>query len=190
MKRSDIQATDRKTDLVKAACEIISEKGFEGLRIRDVASHVGINSATMYYYFPTKEAMIEDVEEYVFSTLGILSEEVPGTPKDQLHAHLTRMYRQMRDEPGLFAVFAEIQLRAGRSSSPQRFHEYENNWRKKLETLLQTGIKQGYWPNYLDPDQVATTILLMMQGAGLQAAANPRRIESSISQLERWLIGR
>lgn len=180
----------RKEALIKAACTMIGEKGFEGLRIRDVASQVGINPATMYYYFPTKEAMIEEVVEYVFNDLGIISDEAPGTPKDQLHAHLTRMYRQMRDKPGLFAVLAEIQLRAGRSTSPQKFQEYENNWRKKFESLLQTGIKQGYWPNYLDPDQVATTIILMMQGAGLQAATNPRRIESSISQVERWLSGR
>jgi AcrR family transcriptional regulator len=190
MIRSNIQMVDRKTDLIKAACEIIAEKGFEGLRIRDVASHVGINPASMYYYFPTKEALIEDVVEFVFSILGITSEEAPGTPKEQLHTHLTRLYRQMRDDPGVFTVFAEIQLRAGRSTSSQKFQEFENKWRNKLVTLLQTGIKQGYWPNYLDPEQVATTIILMMQGAGLQATTNPRRIESSIAQLERWITGR
>lgn len=189
-KIDDPQTFDRKKDLIRAACEIISENGFEGLRIRDVASRVGINAATMYYYFPNKEVMIEEVVEHVFESLGITSAEAAGTPKDQLHAHLTRMYRRMRDDPGLFAVFAEIQLRAGRTSSSTKFHTFEENWHKKLEDLLQTGIRQGYWPNYLDPDQVATTIILLMQGAGLQAATNPRRIENSISQLERWLTGR
>lgn len=188
--KSDYPTADRKMELVKTACSTLSEKGFEGLRIRDVASQVGINPATMYYYFPNKEALIASVVDFVYMHLGITSEEAPGTPKEQLHAHLTRLYRQMRDEPGLFAVFAEIQLRAGRTTSSQKFQEYENIWHKKLENLLQTGIRQGYWPNYLDPDQVASAIILMMQGAGLQATINPRRIESSITQLERWLTGR
>jgi AcrR family transcriptional regulator len=188
--KSDYPTVDRKMDLVKAACGIIAEKGFEGLRIRDVASLVGINPATMYYYFPNKEALIAGVVDFVYIHLGITAEEAPGTPKEQLHAHLTRLYRRMRDDPGLFAVFAEIQLRAGRTSSSQKFQEYESIWHKKLENLLQTGIRQGYWPNFLDPEQVASAIILMMQGAGLQASTNPRRIENSIAQMERWLTGR
>jgi AcrR family transcriptional regulator len=184
------QSPDRKNELVRAASEIIALKGFEGLRIRDVAAQVGINPATMYYYFQTKEVLIECVTEYVFIKMGILAEEVPGSPRDQLHAHLTRLYRKMRDEPGLFAVFAEIQLRSGRNVSSPKYIEYENAWRHKIELLLQTGIKQGYWPNYLDPEQVATTITILMQGAGLQASTYPRRIESSITQLERWISGK
>ena len=134
--------------------------------------------------------MVDGVVDYVFDRLGIGLEESPGTPREQLHTHLTRLYRQMRDEPGLFAVFAEIQLRAGRTSTSQKYIEHETAWHKKLETLLHNGIRQGYWPNYLEPDQVATTIISLMQGAALQASVNPRRIESSIAQLERWLTSR
>jgi len=190
MSGSENQNPDRKNELVRAACEIIALKGFEGLRIRDVAAQVGINPATMYYYFQTKEILIDYVTDYVFAQMDILTEEAPGTPRDQLHAHLFRLYRKMRDEPGLFAVFAEIQLRSGRNVSSPKYIDFENSWRHKIELLLQTGIKQGYWPNYLDPEQVAITIIILMQGAGLQASTYPRRIESSIAQLERWISGK
>lgn len=181
---------DRKKELVAAAFEIIAHKGFEGLRIRDVAAQVEINPATMYYYFPTKEALVENVISYVFERMEVLIEEVPGTPREQLHTHLTRLYRKMKDDPGLFAAFSEIQLRYGRNSSSQKFIEYENAWHKKLETLFHTGIRQGFWPNYLDADQVAATVIMLLQGAGLQAYHSPKRIENSISQLEHWLSGR
>ncbi|NMB54850.1 MAG: TetR/AcrR family transcriptional regulator [Leptolinea sp.] len=184
------QSQDRRTALIQAACEVIAEKGLEGLRIRVVAARVGINPATMYYYFATKEDLIEGVLDHLFSTLGILSEEPAGTPREQLHAHLSRLSRRMRDDPGLFAVLSEMQLRAGRSFSISRFQEYEEKWHRKLENLLQTGIRQGFWPNYLDPDQVATTIILLMQGAALQTTTGIRRIDNSINQLERWLTGR
>lgn len=181
---------DRHIELVVAACDIIARKGFEGLRMRDVAALVQINPATVYHYFSTKETLIDAVVDYVFDRLGLLSVDAPGTPRDQLHAYLTRLYRQMRDEPGLFTVFAEIQLRTARISNTGKYDELETTWRKKLEILLQTGIRQGHWPNYLDPEQVVTTIILILNGASMQAAVNPRRIENSIGQLERWLTGR
>ena len=48
----------RRHDLVQAAFRGIAERGFEGLRTRDVAADAGVNIATLHYYFPTKEALI------------------------------------------------------------------------------------------------------------------------------------
>ena len=190
MENSEKNSTTRRNELISSAFEIIARQGFEGLRVRDVAREVGINPATMYYYFPTKEALIDSVIDHVFETMEIFIEEAPGTPKEQLHAHLMRLSRKMRDNPGLFAVYSEIQLRCGRSSTPDKFLQYEATWSKKLESLLFTGIRQGYWPNYLEPEQVAGTIILLIQGAGLRANHSTRRIDNSINQLERWLSGR
>lgn len=190
MIKSPEQNENRKLTLVQAAFNTVAEHGFEGLRVRDVAGIVGINPATMYYYFPGKEDLIKGVIDYVFDRLAMTADELPGTPKEQLHAHLTRLYRQMRDEPELFAVLSEIRLRTVRTSNSQLFLEFETAWNAKLVKLLQAGIRQGYWPNYLDPEIIATTIITLMLGAGLQATTQPRKIEESIAQLERWLISR
>lgn len=181
---------ERKRELITSAFDNIAHKGFEGLRVRDVASEVGINPATMYYYFPTKEALIDGVIDYVFERMEVFIEEVPGTPKEQLHSHLARLSSKMRNDPGLFTVFSEIQLRSGRNSSSEKYVNYETAWCKKLETLLHTGIRQGFWPNYMEPEQVAATIIMVIQGAGLQANNSTRRVENSVAQLERWLTGR
>ena len=47
------------------AYQHIAEKGFEGLRVRDVATEAGINHATLLYYFPTKEALIQGVVDFL-----------------------------------------------------------------------------------------------------------------------------
>ena len=57
----------RRQDLVLAAFELLAEKGFEGLRTRDVAARAGVNIATLHYYFPTKEALIGGVVEHVMT---------------------------------------------------------------------------------------------------------------------------
>ena len=55
---------DRRSALVLAAYRQIAARGFEGLRTREVAAEVGVNIATLHYYFPTKEKLIEGVVEH------------------------------------------------------------------------------------------------------------------------------
>lgn len=180
----------RKQLIIQTAYTALAESGFEGLRIRDIAQSVGINPATMYHYFRTKEELIDNVIAYVFDQLAVAADESPGTPKEQMHIHLNRLYRQMRNEPQLFSVLIEIRLRTVRSSSFLAYEKFETAWHAKLVKLLQTGIRQGYWNNYLDPESVATTVITLMLGAGLQAASNPRHIGESINQLEKWISSR
>ena len=54
---------DRRQALVGAAYAQIARQGFEGLRTRDVAAEVGVNIATLHYYFPSKESLIRGVVE-------------------------------------------------------------------------------------------------------------------------------
>ncbi|MGH3813794.1 MAG: helix-turn-helix domain-containing protein [Pseudonocardiaceae bacterium] len=44
--------------MVRAAFDVIAEKGFEGLRLREVAAQVGIDHSTLHYYFPTRQDLV------------------------------------------------------------------------------------------------------------------------------------
>src|SRR5436309_2317915 len=74
---------DRRRALIAAAYGRIATAGFEGLRTRDVAADVGVNIATLHYYFPTKEALIRSVIGQAMQRFG---ETLPagGSPVDQL----------------------------------------------------------------------------------------------------------
>jgi AcrR family transcriptional regulator len=62
---------ERASEVVRAAYALIVEKGMEGLRTREVADKVGINSATLHYYFPTKEALIQGVVEHLMRETSV-----------------------------------------------------------------------------------------------------------------------
>ena len=57
------QSDVRRPAIAAAARALIAERGFEGLRTRDIAERVGINVATLHYHVPTKEALIEIVAQ-------------------------------------------------------------------------------------------------------------------------------
>ena len=110
---------ERRDALVLAAYNQIAERGFEGLRTREVAAEAGVNIATLHYYFPTKEALIRGVVEHAMrrfrSTLA-----PHGTPEGQLRNHLRAVRRLLQDEPQLGAVMGELSLRSARDPAIAR----------------------------------------------------------------------
>jgi len=89
---------DRQQALVRAAFNQIAERGFEGLRTREVAAGVGLKIATLHYYFPTKEALIRGVVAHAMDRFR--STLAPhGSPADQLRNHLRAVRKLLRDEP-------------------------------------------------------------------------------------------
>src|SRR5205807_5769636 len=97
----------RRRELIQAAYGQIAERGFEGLRTREVAAEVGVNIATLHYYFPTKESLIRGVVE--LSMQRFRSTLAPhGSPADQLRNHLRAVRRLLRDEPQLGTVMGEL----------------------------------------------------------------------------------
>src|SRR5215471_16607803 len=85
---------DRRHALILAAYHSIAEKGFEGLRTRDVAATVGIHSATLHHYFPTKEALIQGVVDYAVQRLIQTTISSHGSARAQLSAYLEGFQRQ------------------------------------------------------------------------------------------------
>lgn len=51
----------RKAQLVQAALETIHQRGFDGLRIRDVADVAGVSTATVHYYFDDLDGLLTEV---------------------------------------------------------------------------------------------------------------------------------
>lgn len=50
--------------LIETAVRLLSEKGVEALSVSALAREAGINRTTVYYHFPSREAMIEAVKEW------------------------------------------------------------------------------------------------------------------------------
>ncbi len=180
---------DRRQTLMLTAFHSIAEKGFEGLRVRDVAAQVGINGATLHHYFPTKEDLIQAVVEYTIKRLRTTIEEAGsnGTPAERLHQHLMRLYQLMQEEPALFAVLTEMSLRAQRTSAIQFLVQQRAAWHDMLMEILQAGVEQHIWARDLDPNATAWVIITLMEGASLWAVTTPNWGEKMITQVERWL---
>ncbi len=178
---------DRRHELVLAAFKQIADQGFEGLRTREVAGEVGLNIATLHYYFPTKEALIRAVVDEAMrrfrSTL-----EPHGSPANQLRTHLRAVRQLLRTDPKLRAVMGELALRSARDESIARIMRETNDaWYRALRGLLRRAAKAGHLRPELDSDDVAALIVAALTSMTLPTVSSADRMDQTFRQLERML---
>src|SRR6266702_1849806 len=105
LEQVSLPSDDRRQALILVAYHSLAEKGFEGLRTREVAAQVGIHSATLHHYFPTKEALILEVVDYAVQRLIQATISSHRSAREQLASYLEGFAHQMEEEPILFLVF-------------------------------------------------------------------------------------
>jgi AcrR family transcriptional regulator len=198
--RTRISGQDRREELVQIAYRHIAQRGFEGLRVRDVAAEAQINNATLHYYFPTKEALIQGVVEKLiqgFSTMG----EVESAPPETALQAIRREFedaRQRLSDPDQFVVFTELLIRSRRDTAIAAvFSQLDENWHRYLVSIIERGIESGEFRSDLDPASTATLIMAVIKGFGFQilgetvpeqARADAETVSNQIEmQVEAWL---
>jgi AcrR family transcriptional regulator len=159
---------DRRQALVEAAFACIAELGFEGLRLRPVATAAGIDHSTLHHYFPTKEALVAAVLDHVtqqFSGTVLADRE----PAEQLRGHLVGLGRLIRQHPELFIVLAELDLRGRRDAAVRQvIARDEAGWRAMLADIWRRGAARGAWAVPLTPTAAAELVVAVVKGVRLK----------------------
>jgi AcrR family transcriptional regulator len=177
----------RRQQLVRAAFHQVAQRGFEGLRTRDVAAEAGVNIATLHYYFPTKEALIGAVLEHAMSRF-LTTLQPHGSADDQLRNHLRAVRSLLMEEPELGAVMGELALRSARDDSIAAIMRATNEgWHTTVRGLLKRAVKAGHLRADLDSDDVAALITSTLMTMTLPTMASAPQTERALRQLERWL---
>jgi len=172
---------------VLAAYRLLAERGFEGLRTRDVAAEVGVNIATLHYYFPTKEALIRAVLDHAMGRFRTTLEP-HGSPSDQLRNYLHGVQSLLLEEPELGAVMAELALRSVRDERIRTIlDEMYDLWHVTVRGLLRRAARDGGLLPEVDSDAVAALVVSTLTALTLPVMADPARGDRAVEQLETWL---
>ena len=172
-----------------AAYRRVAQAGFEGLRTRDVAADVGVNVATLHYYFRTKEALIRAVVGHAMERFRTTF--VPGkSPGAQLQAHFRGIRRLVREEPELFAVMGELAQRSARDPAIAAiFKDTHETWHATLRGLLKHARAEGLLAPHIDPDATAALVTATFRGMFMlpSASITPRHLDQALNQLEKFI---
>jgi AcrR family transcriptional regulator len=184
-------ADRRRLELLDAAFAVVAEKGLEGLRTRDVAAKVGMNVATLHYYFATKEDLLVGLVGLVqrkFTERPPPSARVPH--EDTLRAHLGSTWWSFNSDPRLSVVLQELVARSHRDAvSRDAFRVLHDFWNAMVADVLRRQIADGSLRADLDPIAGARIVTSYIIGARLQLGVSPQAfVPGAIDdELEKWL---
>jgi len=182
---------ERRQSLVQAAFEIISADGFEGLRTRSVAARVGINIATLHYYFPTKEALIGGVAEYLSGQFRSLHGPTPApsgsVALDRLHQEFSDLRFYRTDHHDLAVVMVELQLRGRRDEKIANVVDpLIGHWQGSLREMVKIGIEEGVFRANLDPGAAGFLLASAFSSAATQRIS-VETLDGLFNEIECWL---
>lgn len=157
--RSDAQ---RQT-ILNAASLLFIEKGFGGTNINDIADAVGMTRTALYYYFPSKESMLEALTREVTERAGELTKEVAQraelAPDESLRQLIVQHAGLVLSHPLQFRIAERSE---GSLPEDQRLaaQAARRAVRKDFVDIIRRGIDQGVF-RPVDADVAAFSILGM-----------------------------
>jgi AcrR family transcriptional regulator len=77
-------AEDTRARILAVALELVSERGFSGTSIRDLAERLDLTAAAMYYHFSSKDALLDALVEPLINGLTELSAKARSGELDEV----------------------------------------------------------------------------------------------------------
>jgi AcrR family transcriptional regulator len=184
------EQVDRRRSLLQAAFDVIAMSGFEGLRTRAVAERAGVNIATLHYYFPTKQALIEGLAQFLSGIFASLHAPRPASTGRLALDHLRQEFIDARfyheHYPELEVVLQELSLRANRDPAVKSaLASLVSSWRSWVESFVTAGVADGTFRQDLDLE--ATIPMLMAVFAG-DSSVGIEQLENIQRGVEEWLL--
>ena len=154
---------ERRVQIARAARELIVERGFEGLRTRDIAERVGINVATLHYHVPSKEALVELMAQSLRDEFIAQHGSRPRaglSALEQLRHEFADFRETEIDNPVRHQAMVELHERARRDARVAAvMRPMQAYWLRQMTDILELGRKDGSFRPDIDPEAAASMVI-------------------------------
>ncbi|MFJ3924182.1 TetR/AcrR family transcriptional regulator [Streptomyces sp. NPDC090022] len=170
------KSEERRGEILRAAVEVIAERGYRGASLGAVAERVGLTQQGLLHYFPTKEALLVAVleERDRWDTGG-----GPRTSAEQWRLDLLASlvdYNAMR--PGIVQTFSALLGESVTDGHPARefFTERYAQVRAEMGAVLRAEFGDRL-PSGLTPEAAAPLLVAVMDGLQYQWLLAPESVD-------------
>jgi AcrR family transcriptional regulator len=109
------RSKEKKSKLLQVTKELIGLKGSADVSMREIAQKAGIPIASVYHYYPNKDAIIAEIMENVFTqsheTMQVLFSSIMARTdlKHIINQAVDGYFKTFEDDPDLAIIWANIQ---------------------------------------------------------------------------------
>jgi AcrR family transcriptional regulator len=143
------EISSRKQEILDAAQQLFSEKGFVAASMRDLATALGIRPASLYSHYKSKDEILWEIairaaQNFYERVDPILASETPPLPKldAMMQAHTQAMIANIDASAIFFTEWKRLE-----DEKRQQFAEIIATYEGKFIGVLKAGMTQGVFRN-------------------------------------------
>ena len=165
----------RRDQMLRAALDVIAERGFSETRISDVAQRAAVSPALVIYYFKTKDRLLTEAMRFaedawyeegarrmgeIESAAGRLEEIVAMSCMPERDGTQTESW----------TVWLDLWAQAVRHKNVAKVREeFDERWRETIRAVVREGQRSGEFRN-VDVEDFTVTLSSLLDGLAVQIA--------------------
>ncbi|RNI21321.1 TetR family transcriptional regulator C-terminal domain-containing protein [Flexivirga caeni] len=181
------RSADRRRRILRAAAQVIAERGFGETRLSDVAEAADVSAPLLVYYFSTREKLLIEALRFTEDCFYTeISEHLDrlSTAHDKL-AELVLICCSPERSIGLpqgWALWFDLWSQALRN--PQAANdrsELDTRWRGVVREIVIEGQQTGEFATTADPDRFTHLLTAVLDGLGVQVALSDATVTPTLA---------
>ena len=164
--RPDV-SEERKDQIIKAAEEVFTQKGFSDARMDDIAGETGLSKGTLYLYFKSKDELIIAILDRIFQREFKALENADFSTmsaEQAINMFVETVSKDIKIMLRLMPIAYEFLALAFRNKLVQEaLKMYLNRYMDILTPIIQKGIDDGEF-RQVDAKEVAIAAGAVMEG--------------------------
>jgi len=173
----------RRIQMLRAATELICERGFSETRISDVAKRAGVSSALVIYYFGTRDRLLVDAlrfseEAFYEAAEAMLAEVASVRERISLLIDWTCIPSRDGEIPGAWGLWFDLWVQAFRHEEVKAGRvERDARWRRMIADAIESDDLHGK----VDPSMFALEFAALLDGLSIQVALDDPEVNSKVA---------
>ena len=167
-----LPADERRAVTVEAVVQLAAEQNPSEITTTAIAKHMGVTQGALFKHFPTKDAILQAVMEWVAERLIARMDkaaQAAASPLAAIEAMFMAHVEFVAEHPGVpRMMFGELQ-RAGETAPKRMVQTLIRHYGERLRRLIEEGKAQGELDAALDTEAAATLFIGTIQGLVMQS---------------------
>ena len=178
-------ADQRREQMLRAALEVIVERGYPDTRIADVAQRAGTSPALVIYYFKTKDQLLTEAMRlsedtwYATGTSRVAAIDTAAGRLEELIAMSCLPEEDDADAPNTsWLLWLDLWTQAARHPEVAGVRQkFDERWRDTITSLVVEGQEAGEF-GPVSPADFAVTLSALLDGFAIQIALEDPTVDA------------
>ena len=177
-------ADQRREQMLRAALDVIAERGYPESRIADVAERAGTSPALVIYYFKTKDQLLTEAirfseDSWYEAGMRRMAEIPTAAGKLEEIVAMSCLPEADSEPPSSWALWLDLWAQAVRHPEVAGVRQkFDERWRDLICSLVVTGQEAGEF-GPVDPADFAVLLSALMDGLAVQIALSDPAVDAS-----------